>query len=76
MTTEVGVMPLSLTLLPIEWTRHAGGIGGPIAYSVEGLPANEEAVISMRPSGWRVAGMPWSMFDQNAGCILLLQDVA
>jgi len=33
---EEGMMPLKLALLPIRWTRHRGGLGEPIAYTVEG----------------------------------------
>ena len=31
---EEGMMPLKLALLPIRWTRHRGGLGEPIAYTV------------------------------------------
>jgi hypothetical protein len=48
------MMPLMLiTLLPIEWTRHAG-IAEAIAYSVYGLPSEKRTIIAMRPGGWRV----------------------
>jgi hypothetical protein len=58
-------MPLSLTLLPIRWTRHDGVTGAPIAYSVEGLPGNGNAVIAMRPGGWRVVRNVQIEFDQG-----------
>jgi hypothetical protein len=58
-------MPLILTLLPIRWTRHGGVTGAPIAYSVEGLPANESALITMRPGGWGVVRGTLSEFDQG-----------
>jgi hypothetical protein len=59
------VMPLNLTLLPIRWTWYGGATGAPIAYSVEGLPANENAVIAMRPGGWRLVRGTLSEFDQG-----------
>ena len=62
---EEGMRPLKLTLLPIRWTRHAGGIGEPIAYTVEGLPLNENAVISIRPGGWQVVRYTLEEFDQG-----------
>ena len=54
-----------LTLLPTRWTRHAGAWGEPIAYIVEGLPANENVVISMRPGGWRVVRYALVEFDEG-----------
>ena len=57
-------MPLMLTLLPIEWTRHAG-IGEAIAYSVCGLPPDNRAVISMCPGGWRIVRDALVEFDQR-----------
>jgi hypothetical protein len=57
-------MPLVLTLLPIRWTGY-DGTGKPTAYSVEGLPLNENAVISMRPGGWQVVRYTLEEFDQG-----------
>jgi hypothetical protein len=54
-----------LTLLPIRWTRHVGVWGEPITYIVEGLPANESAVISMRPRGWQVVRYALVEFDEG-----------
>jgi hypothetical protein len=54
-----------LTLLPIRWTRHAGNWEEPIAYIVEGLPATEDVVISMRPGGWRVVRYALAEFDEG-----------
>ena len=62
---EEGMKPLKLALLPIRWTRHRGGLGEPIAYTVEGLPLNENAVISMRPGGWQVVRYTLEEFDQG-----------
>ena len=44
-------------------TAPRGSLGEPIACTVEGLPLNENAVISIRPGGWQVverqvAGQP------------------
>ena len=63
--SEEGMMPLKLALLPIRWTRHRGGLGEPIAYTVEGLPLNENAVISIRPGGWQVVRYTLEEFDQG-----------
>jgi hypothetical protein len=63
--SEGRMRPMNLTLLPIRWTRHAGGIGEPIAYTVDGLPLNENAVISMRPGGWQVVRYTLEEFDQG-----------
>jgi hypothetical protein len=57
-------MPLSLALLPIEWTRYAG-IGGAMAYSVCGLPSDRRTIISMRPGGWRIVRDTLVKFDQG-----------
>jgi hypothetical protein len=58
-------MPLMLiTLLPIEWTRHAG-IAEAIAYSVYGLPSEKRTIIAMRPGGWRVVRDTLIAFDQG-----------
>jgi hypothetical protein len=40
-------------------------LGEPIAYTVEGLPLNENAVISMRPGGWQVVRYTLEEFDQG-----------
>jgi hypothetical protein len=61
---EGGLMPLSLTLLPIEWTRHAG-IAEAIAYSVYGAPSEKRTVISMCPGGWRIVRDTLVEFDQG-----------
>jgi hypothetical protein len=58
-------MPLDLTLLPIERTRHAG-IGEALVYSVCGLPSDKRVVISMRPGGWRIVRNTLVEFDQGA----------
>jgi hypothetical protein len=57
-------MPLMLTLLPIEWTRHAG-IAEAIAYSVCGLPADDRTIISMCPGGWRTVRETLVEYDQG-----------
>jgi hypothetical protein len=57
-------MPLMLTLLPIEWTRHAG-IGEAIAYSVCGLSSDKRTIISMCPGGWRIVRDTLVEFDQG-----------
>ena len=57
-------MPLTFTLLPIEWTRHSG-IAEAIVYSLEGLPPEKRTVISMRPGGWRVVRETLVEFDQG-----------
>ena len=59
------VMPLILTLVPIRWRRHAGTWEEPIAYIVEGLPATENAVISVRSGGWRVVRYARVEFDEG-----------
>jgi hypothetical protein len=63
---EGGLMPLMLiTLIPIEWTRHAG-IGEAIAYSVYGLPSEKRTVISMCVGGgWRVVRNTLLEFDHG-----------
>jgi hypothetical protein len=58
-------MPLMLTLVPIRRRRHAGAWEEPIAYIVEGLPATENAVIFVRPSGWRVVRYALVEFDEG-----------
>lgn len=60
-------MSLMLTLVPIAWAP-ADSSGDPpevLIYTVEGLPANENAVISMRPGGWRVVRNALIGFDQR-----------
>ena len=57
-------MALRLTLLPIEWTRHAG-IGEAIAYNVLGLPSDKRTVISICPEGWRIVRDTLGEFDQG-----------
>jgi hypothetical protein len=57
-------MPMRLTLLPIAWTQEAGRHEA-IAYSVEGLPAKQRAVVSSVPGGWRVVRDTLTEFDQE-----------
>jgi hypothetical protein len=59
---------MTLTLLPVSWSRAVAVFPQqpePIVYCVEGLPANERAVISMVPGGWRVVLDSLSNFDQE-----------
>ena len=59
---------MKLTLLPISWSRAVAvppQPSEPIVYSVEGLPANEGAVISMVPGGWRLVRDALTEFDQT-----------
>jgi hypothetical protein len=58
------MMALVLTLLPIRWAGY-DGTGKPTAYSVEGLPANETAIVLLRPGGWRVVQSMLPEFDQG-----------
>jgi hypothetical protein len=53
-----------ITLLPIEWTRHAG-IPEAIVYRVEGLRSERRTVICMRPGGWRIVRDALVEFDQG-----------
>jgi hypothetical protein len=57
-------MPLSLTLLPIEWMRRAG-ISEAVAYSVDGLPSERHTVISMCPGGCRIVRYTLVQFDHG-----------
>ena len=64
---EGGLMPLCLTLLPIEWTQEAGRRKA-IAHSVEDLPAKARVVVSSLPGGWRVVRNTLTEFDQEKRC--------